>query len=156
MSEKPQLDRFGIAAALQEIAQLMDLKGGPYRFKAKAYNAGARAIQGVADLDRLVREDRLTTLPRIGNALASQIKQLHLTGESSVLSGLRKEFPPGIVELSGVPGLSIKKIQALHDALGITSIAELKAAAEAAKIRDIKGFGAKTEQQLLETIANHR
>ena len=83
MSEKPQLDRFGIAAALQEIAQLMDLKGGQYRFKAKAYNAGARAIQGVADLDRLVREDRLTTLPRIGDALASQIKQLYLTGESS-------------------------------------------------------------------------
>ena len=68
--EKPQLDRFGIAAALQEIAQLMDLKGGKYRFKAKAYNAGARAIQGVADLDRLVREDRLTTLPRIGAGLA--------------------------------------------------------------------------------------
>jgi DNA polymerase/3'-5' exonuclease PolX len=45
MTEKPQLDRFGIAAALQEIAQLMDLKGGKFRFKAKAYNAGARAIQ---------------------------------------------------------------------------------------------------------------
>ena len=74
----------------------MDLKGGQYRFKAKAYNAGARAIQGVADLDRLVREDRLTTLPRIGDALASQIKQLYLTGESSVLNGLRKEFPTGI------------------------------------------------------------
>ena len=86
MAEKPQLDRFGIAAALQEIAQLMELKGGQYRFKAKAYNAGARAIQGVADLDRLVREDRLTTLPRIGDALASQIKQLYLTGESSVLN----------------------------------------------------------------------
>ena len=92
MPEKPQLDRFGVAAALQEIAQLMEFKGGQFRFKAKAYNAGARAIQGVADLDRLVKEDRLTTLPRIGDALASQIKQLYLTGESSVLNGLRKEF----------------------------------------------------------------
>ena len=73
----------------------MELKGGQYRFKAKAYNAGARAIQAVADLDRLVREDRLTTLPRIGAALASQIKQLYLTGESSVLNELRKEFPTG-------------------------------------------------------------
>lgn len=72
MSEKPQLDRFGVAAGLQEIARLMELKGGKYRFKAKAYNAGARAIQAVADLDRLVREDRLTTLPRIGDAIASQ------------------------------------------------------------------------------------
>ncbi len=62
----------------------------------------------------------------IGDALASQIEQLYLTGESSVLRGLKKEFPPGIIELSGVPGLSISKIKTLHEALGITSIAELK------------------------------
>ena len=153
MSEKPQLDRFGIAAALQEIAQLMELKGGQYRFKAKAYNAGARAIQGVANLDQLVRDDRLTTLPRIGDALASQIKQLYLTGESSVLNGLRKEFPKGIVELSAVPGLSVEKIRQLHEALGITSVAELKAAAEAGEVRKLKGFGPKTEQRLLEQIS---
>ncbi|HEX6716795.1 MAG TPA: PHP domain-containing protein [Pyrinomonadaceae bacterium] len=153
MPEKPKLDRFGIAAALQEIAQLMDLKGGQYRFKAKAYNAGARAIQGVANLDQLVREDQLTTLPRIGDALASQIKQLYLTGESSVLNGLRKEFPTGIVELSSVPGLSVEKIRQLHDELGITSIAELKAAAEAGQLKKLKGFGPKTEQRLLAQIS---
>ena len=153
MSGKPQLDRFGVAAALQEIAQLMDLNGGQYRFKAKAYNAGARAIQGVADLDRLVREDRLTTLPRIGDALASQIKQLYLTGESSVLNGLRQEFPKGVVELSAVPGLSVEKIRQLQDELGITSIAELKAAAEAGQLRTLKGFGPKTEQRLLTHVS---
>jgi DNA polymerase (family 10) len=153
MSQKPQLDRFGVAAALQEIAQMMDLKGGQYRFKAKAYNAGARAIQGVADLDRLVREDRLTTLPRIGDALASQIKQLYLTGESSVLNGLRQEFPKGVVELSAVPGLSVEKIRQLQEELGITSIAELKAAAEAGKLRELKGFGPKTEQRLLTHVS---
>src|ERR671918_1190229 len=150
--QKPQLDKFGIAAALQEIAQLMDFKGGAFRFKAKAYNAGARAIQAVADLDRLVREDRLTTLPRIGDALASQIKQLYLTGESSVLTALRKEFPPGIIELSAVPGLSVEKIRQLQDALGITSVAELKAAAESGELRKLKGFGPKTEQRLLTQI----
>jgi DNA polymerase (family 10) len=114
MSENPKLDRFGVAAALQEIAQLMELKGGQYRFKAKAYNAGARAIQGVANLDQLVKEDLLTTLPRIGDALASQIKQLYLTGESSVLKGLRQEFPAGVVELSTIPGLSVEKIKQLN------------------------------------------
>ena len=150
--QKPQLDKFGVAAALQEIAQLMDMRGGQYRFKAKAYNAGARSIQAVGDLDRLVREDQLTTLPRIGSALASQIKQLYLTGESSVLNELRKEFPPGIIQLSLVPGLSLAKIKQLHDELGITSIEELKAAAEAGRLRDLKGFGAKTEQRLLEQI----
>lgn len=150
--QKPQLDKFGIAAALQEIAQLMDMRGGQYRFKAKAYNAGARSIQAVGDLDRLVREDQLTTLPRIGSALASQIKQLYLTGESSVLEELRKEFPVGIVQLSSVPGLSLNKVKQLHDELGISSVEELKAAAEAGKLRDLKGFGAKTEQRLLEQL----
>src|SRR5262245_56806420 len=153
MSEKPQLDRFGIAAALQEIAQLMDLKGGQNRFKAKAYNAGARAIQGVANLDQLVREDRLTTLPRIGDALASQIKQLYLTGETSVLTELRKKFPKGIAELSAVPGLSVDKIRQLQDELGISSVAELKTAAESGSLRKLKGFGPKTEQRLLAQIS---
>src|SRR6185503_8707204 len=120
--QKPQMDKFAIAAALQEIAQLMELRGGQSRFKAKAYNAGARSIQAVNDLERLVREDQLTTLPRIGGALASQIKQLYLTGESSVLNDLRKEFPRGIIELSAVPGLSVEKIRQLQEALGITSI----------------------------------
>ena len=150
--QKPQLDKFGVAAALQEIAHLMDMRGGQYRFKAKAYNAGARAIQAVGDLDRLVREERLTSLPRIGAALASQIKQLYLTGESSVLNELRQEFPAGIVQLSAVPGLSLAKIKQLHEELGINSVAELKAAAEAGRLRDLKGFGAKTEQRLLESI----
>lgn len=150
--QKPQLDRFGVAAALQEIAQLMELKGGQNRFKAKAYNAGARAIQAVADLDRLVREDSLTTLPRIGDALASQIKQLYLTGESSVLNGLRKEFPAGVIELSAVPGLSVEKIRQLDEA-GISSIAQLKAAAETGRLESLKGFGPKTAQRLLAQLA---
>lgn len=152
MPDKPKLDRFGVAAALQEIAQLMDLKGGQFRFKAKAYNAGARAIQGVADLDRLVREDRLTTLPRIGDALASQIKQLYLTGESSVLNDLRQEFPKGMIELSSVPGLSVEKIKQLDEA-GISSIAQLKTAAESGRLESLKGFGPKTAQRLLTQLS---
>ncbi len=152
-NQKPKLDRFGVAAALQEIAQLMDLKGGQFRFKAKAYNAGARAIQGVADLDRLVKEDRLTTLPRIGDALASQIKQLYLTGQSSVLNGLRQEFPKGVIELSSVQGLSVEKIKQLDEA-GISSIAQLKSAAETGRLETLKGFGPKTAQRLLTQLAN--
>lgn len=153
--QKQQLDRFAIAAALQEIAALMELKGGQNRFKAKAYNAGARAIQGVGNLDQLIQEDRLTSLPRIGNALASQIKELYLTGESSVLKSLRAEFPSGIVELSGVRGMSVSKIKELQEQLGITSVEELKAAAKAGRLRNLKGFGAKTEQRLLELTENH-
>lgn len=150
------LDKFAIAAALQEISSLLELKGGVSRFKARAYQTGARAIAAVGgDIGQLIQENRLTSIPGIGNALASQIKQLHLTGSSSVLEGLKKEFPPGIIELSGLPGLSIIKIAKLHEALGVTSIAELQAAAEAGRVRNVKGFGAKTEQRLLELIADH-
>jgi DNA polymerase (family 10) len=157
MTKKTRLDKFAIAAALQEIAALLELKGGKDRFKARAYQAGARVVAGLSeDIGEVVLENRLTLMRGIGNALASQIEQLYLTGESSVLRGLKKDFPPGIIELSGLPGLSISKIKTLHEALGITSIAELKAAAEAGKIKSIKGFGAKTEATLLETIVNHR
>jgi DNA polymerase (family X) len=157
MTKTTRLDKFAIAAVLQEIAALLELKGGKDRFKARAYQTGARVVAGMSDdIGDVVLQNRLTSLRGIGGALASQIEQLYLTGESSVLRGLNKEFPPGIIELSGVPGLSISKIKTLHDALGVTSIAELKAAAEAGKIKGIKGFGAKTEAKLLETIAGHR
>jgi DNA polymerase (family 10) len=156
-TDSKNLDKFAIAATLQEIAALLELKGGKDKFKARAYQNGARVIAGMSeDIGAVVKEGRLTSMRGIGDALASQIKQLFLTGESSVLRGLKQEFPPGIIELSGVPGLSVNKIKTLHEALGITSVAELKDAAAAGKLRTIKGFGAKTEEKLLETIADHR
>jgi DNA polymerase (family 10) len=72
------------------------------------------------------------------------------------LLGLTQEFPKGILELSALPGLSVSKIKILHEALGISSLAALKAAAEAGKIRGIQGFGAKTEQKILEAISDSR
>ena len=151
------MDRFGIVAALQEIAALLELKGGKDRYKARAYQTGARVVGGMTeDVGEVILENRLTAKPGIGDSLASQIEQLYLTGESSVLQGLKQEFPSGILELSGLPGLSINKIKTLHEALGITSIAELKLAAETGKIKNVKGFSAKTETKLLETIASQR
>lgn len=154
---KHALDQFAVAASLQEIAALLELKGGKDRFKARAYQVGARVISGFTeDLGALIEQDRLTSIRGIGDGLASQIKQLYLTGSSSVLSKLREEFPPGILELSGLPGLSISKIKNLHQALGITSTADLKAAAEAGKIREVKGFGVKSEERLLQSLVNPR
>ncbi len=157
MTENKRLDKYAISAALQEIAALLELKGGKDRFKARAYQTGARVVAGMSeDIGEVILANRLTAMRGIGEALASQIEQLYLTGESSVLQGLRKDFPPGIIELSSVPGLSISKVQILHEQLGITSVADLKAAAEAGKIRGIKGFGKKTEEKLLEAISNRR
>src|SRR5258705_8740040 len=157
MAKSTRLDRFAIAAAAQDIAALLELKGGKDRFKARAYQTGARVIAGFSeDVGEVVLGNRLTSMRGIGDGLALKIEHLYLPGDPSLLLGLRKKFPAGILELSAVPGLSISKIKSLHEALGITSIAGLKAAAEAGKIRTLKGFGAKTEATLLQTISNHR
>jgi DNA polymerase (family X) len=149
----PRMDKYAIAAALQEIGTLLELKGGQY-FKARAYKLGARSVAELSeDLGKLIRQNRLTFVKGIGYALAKQIAELHGTGESSLLNELRAQMPPGIVELSQVRGLNVKKIDLLHRALGIATIEELRAAAEAGKLRDLKGFGAKTEQRILEAIA---
>jgi DNA polymerase (family X) len=151
---KPIKDKFAIAAALQEIGTLLELKGGEY-FKARAYKLGARSIAEVTeDLGKLIKENRLTFVKGIGYALARQIEQLYATGESSMLTELRAQMPPGIVELSSVRGLTVKKVEKLHAALGITSVAELKAAAEAGKLREIKGFTSKSEAKILEALAS--
>jgi len=150
---KPIKDKFAIAAALQEIGTLLELKGGEY-FKARAYKSGARSVAELTeDLGKLIKQNRLTFVKGIGQGLATQIAELYTTGQSSFLNQLHAEMPPGIVELTAVPGLSVKKVQLLHGALGITSVQELKAAAAAGKLRDIKGFTARTETKLLEAIA---
>ena len=151
---KPLKDKFAIAAALQETGTLLDLKGGEY-FKARAYKTGARSVAELTeDLGKVIKENRLTFVKGIGFALAKQIEELYTTGESSFLTQLREELPKGIVELSRVRGLNIKKVRVLQEALGITTVAELQAAAEAGKLRDLKGFGARTESAILEAIAS--
>src|SRR6202171_1118551 len=106
-SMKTATDKLAIAAALQEIGTLLELKGGEY-FKARAYKLGARAVAELAeDLGKLIKENRLTFVKGIGQGLATQIQDLYATGQSTFLNELRAEMPPGIVELSKVPGLSV-------------------------------------------------
>jgi len=153
MPRKKKLDKFAIAAALQEIAALLELRGGVDRFKSRAYRTGARVIAGYSgDVGDLIAQNGLTSLRGIGEALASQITQLHRTGSSSVLDSLHKEFPPGVIELMSIPGLTLSRIRRLYEELGITSTKELQAAAEAGKLRSVQGFGVKTEQNLLEAL----
>src|SRR2546423_4558610 len=152
---KPLKDKFAIAAALQEIGALLELRGGQY-FKARAYKTGARAVAELTeDIGKLIKENRLTFVKGIGYALAKQIQSLYATGEAPMLNELRAQLPAGIIELSRVPGLSVQKVERLHEGLGISTVDELKAACEAGKVRKVKGFGAKTEQKILDAIAGH-
>ena len=149
---KSATDKLAIAAALQEIGTLLELKGGEY-FKARAYKLGARAVAELTeDIGKLIKENRLTFVKGIGHGLAKQIQDLYTTGQSTFLNELRAEMPPGIIELGNVRGLSVKKVERLHEALGISTVEELKAACEAGRVRHVKGFGAKTEQRILDAI----
>jgi DNA polymerase (family 10) len=143
-------DKVAIAAALQEIGSLLELKGGEH-FKARAYKLGARAVAELPeDIGKLIKENRLTFVKGIGHGLAKQIQDLYTTGQSTFLNELRAEMPPGIIELGKV--LSVKKVERLREALGISTVEELKAACEAGRVRHVPGFGLKTEQGILDAI----
>jgi DNA polymerase (family X) len=145
-------DRFYVANQLRAIGQLLTLKGDN-PFKAQAYERGAQALENLTeDFDRLVRTHELTAISGIGAALAGVIEEIYQSGESYLLQQLRAELPPGAVELSRLPGLSLKKIAALHDQLAIESIDALKTACQEGLVRRVKGFGVKSEAKLLADI----
>jgi len=146
------IDKFAVARALREIGLMLELKG-ENKFRARAYETGARAIEELRDeLGTLVDEKRLTSIAGVGPALAATIAEVWLTGRSEQLERLRQEVPKGALELAEVPGLSLKKIQQLATALGIDSVARLKQACQIGELRTLKGYGEKTEQKILEGI----
>jgi DNA polymerase (family 10) len=149
-------DKFEIANLLRETGVLLAVQGGN-PFKAKAYITGANALESLSeDIETMIAEDRLTTVPGIGASLSASIKELFADGESKLLKRLREELPPGVIELSQVPGLTLKRIQTLNSALGITSIEQLEAACKAGHVAKLKGFGAKTESTILKGILSYR
>jgi DNA polymerase (family 10) len=150
VGERFAVDRAAVAAVLREIGGLLDLEAGN-RFRARAYERGAQAVEVVAgDLAEMARTGRLTAVPGIGRGLAKTIVEVIETGRSSLLDRLREGLPPGAAELGRV--LSLAKIRVLHDALGITAMEELRHACEAGRVRAVTGFGEKTERRLLERI----
>ena len=146
------IDKLDVARALREIGLFLQLKG-ENPFRARAYETGARAIEEVReDLGALVDEKRLTSVAGIGPALAATIAEIWSTGRSQQLEKLRQELPPGALELAEVPGLSLKRIQQLWTGIGIDSVAALKRACAEGRLAEVKGFGPKTQQKILEGI----
>lgn len=149
------MDRSRIVALLREIAALLELHGGN-KFKVRAFSRGARALEATREpIEKLIDERRLTDLPGIGIALAKQIEELHKTGTSELLATLREGLPSGVLELSQVGGIGLHALRVLSDELGISSIDDLRAAAEAGRLRSVKGFGEKKEAKILEAIKRY-
>jgi DNA polymerase (family 10) len=142
-----------VAAALDEIGTLLELKG-ENDFKCRAYHTAARTISQLdGDLRQLVVSNRLGEVRGIGEALREKIATLVTTGRLPYLEDLRASLPPGLFDVLMLPGLGPKKVRALHDQLGIDSIDKLKAACDAGEVARLKGFGEKTQARILEGIA---
>src|SRR5258705_6676263 len=142
-----------IAGVLEQIATLLELKA-ENPFKIRAYTNAARAIETFgANVSNFQDEEAVAKIPGIGKSIALKIKELAETGSLKYFQELSAEFPPEILELFSLPGLGAKKIKALHDRLGVSSIAQLQKACEEGRVAELAGFGETTQQKICDAIA---
>ena len=150
------MDKDAVAEVLKEIGVLLELKG-ENPFKTRAYVNGARTLEGLTEpLETLIQEERLGEVKGIGKALVEKITELVETGELEYYTNLKASIPAGLIEMLDVQGMGPKKVKALHDKLGIESIEALEAACEAGQVAELDGFGKKSEEKILESIAFKR
>lgn len=150
------VDKNAIADILSRIAQLLELQG-ENPFKVRAYENGARTLETLEeDLGELIAEDRLGEVKGIGKALAEKITELHTSGKLAFYDELQKQVPQGLVEMLDIPGLGPKKIRKIHEALNVETVEALKKVCEHGKVAALDGFGEKSQQKILDAIANAR
>jgi DNA polymerase (family 10) len=136
-----------IADMFEQLADLLEIREeNPFRIRA--YRNAARVIRGHArSLSELVKEGAdLEELPGVGKDLAEKIRTIVQTGEFPLLEQVRAKVPAPLVEMTRIEGLGPKRAKALYRALGIRSLEDLQRAARSGRIREIEGFGPKTEQ----------
>jgi len=141
-----------IAAVLEEIAFLLELKG-ENPFKVKAYSAGARVIESLPEEPSvLVQKGILRNVKGIGEGLAAAVTEMVATGNSTLRDELKASFPAGVMEMAGVPGLGPKKIKAVYEHLGVGSVGELEYACIENRLVGLSGFGPKSQEKILAGI----
>jgi len=144
----PEFSNSQIAAALEELGDLYELDGAiihrvvAYRNAAKAVREASTSVAGLA------RAGRATELPGIGATLQEKIQALVDTGQIPAAEKLRAKFPPGLVAITRLAGLGPKRARMLYDELGIDSLDALRAAIESERVRDLRGFGVKAEENI--------
>lgn len=141
-----------IATALDELGDLSELDGAAI-YRVVAYRNAAKAVRDSSvSVLALARQNRATELPGVGGIIQEKIIALADTGDIPAAAKLRAKFPPGVIEMTHLPGLGPKRVRRLHEELGIDSLESLKAAAEEQRIRSLKGFGPKAEEAILASI----
>jgi DNA polymerase (family X) len=141
-----------IAAALEELGVLYELDGA-VKYRVLAYSNAATAIrESPVSVAELAAQGRATEIPGVGKTLAEKINALLETGEIPAAAKLKAKFPPTLIAVTRVPGLGTKTARRLYEELGVASLEDLKTAAEAQKIRELKGLGAKVEERVLASL----
>jgi DNA polymerase (family X) len=150
----------GVPLSNGEIAQLIDLLGDLYEidgavvYRVLAYRKAAASMRETPEsVWRLSEEGRLTQLDGIGDTIAAKVRELRETGTLVSLEKLRAKLPESLVEIKRLPGVGAKTAKRIYDELGISTIAELEAAAAAGTLRGHAGIAEKKEQAILESIA---
>ena len=145
-----------IAAVFEEIADLLEIEqANPFRIRA--YRNAARTVQGLGEEVRdLIQEGfDLDQLPGIGEALAEKIAEIVRTGKCQALEKLRQEGGKGLVELLHIPGLGPKRVAILYHELDVQTPQQLLRAIKDGRLRQLRGFGEKTEQNILDMLQVH-
>jgi DNA polymerase (family X) len=141
-----------IAAALDELGDLYELDGAIIH-RIVAYRNAAKAVrEAPVSVTAMAREGRATELPGIGATIQEKVLALADEGAIPAAVKLRAKFPPGLIQVTRLPGLGPKRARRLFDELGIDSLEALRSAAENQEIRELKGFGAKAEETLLTAL----
>jgi DNA polymerase (family X) len=140
-----------------KFADLLDIEGAN-EFRVRAYRNAARTVSGLsANISDMVKSGQdLTELPGIGKDLAGKIKEIVDTGTLSQLQETRKKTPQELNKLLKIEGLGPKRVKKLNRKLGITSLEQLKKAAQNGKIQELEGLGKKTEQSILQSIEQNQ
>ncbi len=145
-------DKREVIHILEELAVLRELMG-ENPFKVRAFQNAARALQGVStDLQELVEKGELTRIRGIGKSIAEVIEEVVRTGKSHDLEELKARIPAGLLEMLKIPGMGPKKVKAVWEKLGITTVGELEYACKENRLVDLEGFGAKTQEKILKGI----
>ncbi|RMH49917.1 MAG: DNA polymerase/3'-5' exonuclease PolX [Bacteroidetes bacterium] len=138
-----------VARILKETAALVELTGGnPYR--ARAFSNAARTLERLDEpVEALLERGELTRLRGIGDGLAGPIRDILTRGSFDLRDDLLGSLPPGLLDVLRVKGLGARRARQLWQSLGITSLPELEAAAEAGRLASLDGFGEKSQASIL-------
>lgn len=141
-----------VAAAMNEIAELLELKGES-SFRIRAYENAARTLGNLPeDIRTVAAEGRLRDIKGVGEALALKINELLDTGHLQYLENLRAEFPSGVRTLMSVPGVGPSLARRAYSELGVDSLEGLRAAAESGALAALPGFGEKSAENVLRAL----